>query len=155
MFLPVLQLTYMCKLVEGGGKTKSTQVRTTQLDGGTNSHLFTNITMFTYIKPVKFNVKRFNIKKSPAKGFGFVTVKIPKTNIIFLLWPSYYIPQNLQNTIIQNSLIGYNRFISFTTESLIWLQITTDTGNKLNVGTTAKETYQQLLDFVTIDVIKF
>ena len=33
----------------------NTQVRTSQLDGGLNSHVFTEITIFTYIRPVKWN----------------------------------------------------------------------------------------------------
>ena len=42
-------------------------------------------------------------------------------------------PQNPQNTIIQTALKNYNQFISVRTEALRWLQITTDTVNKLKV----------------------
>ena len=59
---------------------------TAQLDGGSNYHVFTNITMFTYIRPVKCNVKIINGRASPSEGFGFVIIKIPKTNIIIPLW---------------------------------------------------------------------
>ena len=38
-------------------------------------------------------------------------------------------------------------------EDLRWLQITTDTGKKLKVETTIKERDQQLLEFITIDVL--
>ena len=46
----------------------NTKVITAQLDVGSKYHLFTNITMFTYIIPVKFNVKILNGIKSPALG---------------------------------------------------------------------------------------
>ena len=36
--------------------------------------------MFTYIRPVKRNIKIINGIKAPAKGFGLVIVKTPKNN---------------------------------------------------------------------------
>ena len=78
-----------------GGNTlqkNTNQVSTAQLDGGSKSHVFANITMFTYIRPEKWNVQILNGRKSPTKSFGLVIVKIPKIDIIILLWPSYYIP---------------------------------------------------------------
>ena len=62
-------------------------------------------------------------------------------------------PQNPQNTRSQTALKPYNQFIIERTEALRWLQITTDTGNRLKFKTTVK-TDQQLLDFITIDVLK-
>ena len=58
------------------------KVTTAQLDVGSNSHTFTNIKIFTYIRTVEYNVKILNGRKSPAKGFGLFTIKPPKTNII-------------------------------------------------------------------------
>ena len=63
-------------------------------------------------------------------------------------------PQKTQNTISQTSLKHYIQFRSVRTEVLIWLQIYTDTGKKLTLETTVKEIYQQLLDFVTIGLIR-
>ena len=98
--------------------------------------MFTDITMFTYIRPGKFNVQIINDRKSPEKGFGLVIIKIPKTYIIILLWPSYYMPHNSQKTISQTSIKHYNQFRSLKTESLIWVKFTTDIGMKLKVETT-------------------
>ena len=134
-------------------QTNSTQVITLQLDVGSNSHVFTDIIMFTYTRPVKCNTQIINGKKSPAKSFGLVIVKIPKTSIIIPIWPSYYIPQNPQNTISQTLLKHYNKFIRIITEALICLKITTDTGNKIKVDTTLKKRYKQLLEFIKIDVL--
>ena len=63
-------------------------------------------------------------------------------------------PQNPQNTIIEIELKHYNQFIGVKIEYLRWLQITTDTGNKLKVETTIRERDQRLLDFITIDVLQ-
>ena len=56
----------------------TTQVITEQLDGGSNFHVFTSITIFTYIIPVKYNVQIINGIKAPEKGFGLVIIKFQK-----------------------------------------------------------------------------
>ena len=110
--------------------------------------------MFSYIKPVKCNVKILHVSKAPEKVFGLVIIKIPKTSIIIPLWPSCYMPQNPQNTTIKTALKHYNEFINVRTEALIWVKITTDTGVKFKVETSAKERDQQLLDFINIYILK-
>ena len=92
--------------------------------------------MFTYKRPVEYNVQIINNSKSPEKGFGLVIIKTPNTKIIIPLWPSYYMPQNLQNIISKNALKHYNQFKIVRTEALRWLQITTDMGTKIKVETT-------------------
>ena len=124
------------------------------MDGGSNSHVFTDIKLFTYIRPVQYNLQILNGIKAPEKGFGLVIIKIPKTHIIIPLWPSYYIPQNPKNTISQTALKYYNEFRNVITEALRWVQMNTDTGIKFKVETSAKERDQNLLDFITIDILK-
>ena len=92
--------------------------------------------MLDYIRHVKCNVHIINDRKPSKTGFGLIIIKIPNTNIIIPLWPSYYMPQTPQNTISQTTLKNYNQFRSVRTEDLIWLKITTDTGMKLKVETT-------------------
>ena len=109
--------------------------------------------MCAYIRPVKCNVKILNGRKYPAKGFGLVITKIPNTNITIPLGPSYYMPQNPQKTISQTELKHYNEFRSVGTEALRWVKITTDIGMKLKLDK-KNRIDQQLLDFITIDVLK-
>ena len=66
--------------------------------------MFTDITMFAYTRPVKCNVRIINDSKSPVKYFSLFIIKIPKTDIIIPLWPSYYMPRKPQNIISQNAL---------------------------------------------------
>ena len=63
-------------------------------------------------------------------------------------------PQNPQNTISQTTLKHYNEFRYVRSEALRWVQMTIDTGIKFKVETSAKERYQRLLDFITIDILK-
>ena len=57
-------------------ETNTIQVRNAQADQGSKSHVLINITMFTYITPVKCNVQICNSRKFLAKGFGLVIGKI-------------------------------------------------------------------------------
>ena len=124
------------------------------MGGGWNSHLFTGIKTVAYIRPVKVNAQMLNGRKASSKGFGLVIIKIPKTNMIIPLWSSYYMPQNPQNTISQTALRHYNELRSVRTGALVWVNMNTDIWIKLKVETTVKYRYQQLLDFITIDVLK-
>ena len=63
-------------------------------------------------------------------------------------------PHKPQNKISQIALKHYNEFMNVRTEALIWVQITTDTGLKFKVETSAKERYQQFLDFIAIGILK-
>ena len=99
--------------------------------------MFTNIKLFIYIRPVQCNVQILNGSKSPVKGFGLVIIKKPQ-KIIIPLWTSYYMPQNPQNTISQIALKNYNEFRNVRTEALRWVQMTTYTGIKFKVETSAK-----------------
>ena len=60
--------------------------------------------------------------ENTLKSFWPCCNKNTKTNIIIPLWPSYYMPQNLQNTISQTALKNYNQFRSLRTEALIWVK---------------------------------
>ena len=117
------------------------KVTTEQLNGRSNYHVFNDIKLFAYIRPVQCPVQILHVRKTPAKGFGLVIIKPPKTNIIIPLWTSYYIPQNPKNTVSQTELKHYNEFRNVKTEALRWVKMTTCTGIKL-------------LDFITIDIIK-
>ena len=63
-------------------------------------------------------------------------------------------PQNSQKTISKSALKHYNEFINVRTEALIWVQMTIDTGIKFKVETSTKERDQQLLNLITIDILK-
>ena len=58
------------------------KVTSAQLDLGSNPHMFTDIKLFAYIRPVQCNVQIINDSKAPTKGFGLFTIKPPKTKII-------------------------------------------------------------------------
>ena len=59
-------------------------------------------------------------------------------------------PQKQQNIISQTAPNIYNQFLSLITEALIWLKISTDTGNKLKVETQVKERHQKLMELIRI-----
>ena len=61
--------------------------------------------------------------------------------------------QNPQNTISQPTLKHYNELRNVITEAIRWVHITADKGVKFKVKTSAKERYQQLFYFVSIDIL--
>ena len=63
-------------------------------------------------------------------------------------------PKKPQNTIIQTAIKYYNEFKKIRTEDLRWVQMTIDTSITFKVETSAKEKDQQLLDSITIDILK-
>ena len=63
-------------------------------------------------------------------------------------------PKNPQNTIIQTELKHYNEFRNVRTGAPRWVKMTTDTGIKFKVEASDKERDQQLLDFITIDILR-
>ena len=115
------------------------KVTTAKLNGGSNSYMFTDIKILSYIRSVQCNVQIINGSKSPEEGFGLVIIRTPKTNIIIPLRTQYYKPQNTQNTTSQTALKHYNEFINVRTEYLIWVKMTTDTGIKFKVETSSKK----------------
>ena len=61
----------------------TTQVSTEQLDGEWKYFVFTDITMFTYIISVKYNVQILNGRKPLEKGFGLVIKKIQTQTLLY------------------------------------------------------------------------
>ena len=65
----------------------TTQISNAQLDGRSKYYMFTDTTMFTYIRPVKCNVQIITGSKAPTKDFGLVIIIITKVNIVIPLQP--------------------------------------------------------------------
>ena len=63
------------------------KVSTAQLNGESKSHVFTDIIILAYIRPILCNVQIINDSKAHAKGIGIVIIKSPK-NISIPLCPS-------------------------------------------------------------------
>ena len=71
-----------CSLLISGHKGKTLhpttiKVITAQLNGESKSHVFTDIIIVSYIRPLQCNVQIINDSKAHAKGFGLVIIKIP------------------------------------------------------------------------------
>ena len=56
-------------------QTSITNLRNSQLDVWSKSYVFINITMFPYIRTVKWNVKIFKGRKAPGKRSEIVIIK--------------------------------------------------------------------------------
>ena len=94
--------------------------------------------MFAYIRPVNCNVQILNDIKASEKYFGLVIIKYQKiyhyTTLAIIIHGTKH-----KNTISQIELKHYNQLIRTRTETLRWLQITTDRGNKTKFETKVKK----------------
>ena len=63
-------------------------------------------------------------------------------------------PHNPQNTINQTALKHYNELRNFRTKSIRLVKMTKDKGIKFKVETSSKERDKELLEFITIDILK-
>ena len=59
------------------------KVTTAKLDGGSNSHVFTYTKLYSYIRPVQYNVQILNDSKAPAKGFVLAIIKKRKQTLLY------------------------------------------------------------------------
>ena len=77
-------LQYICWLLsEHKGtniQTSINQIGNAHLDRVSNSHVFTNINMFNYTRPVNWKVQIQNDIKDHAKGFLIVIINTPTNN---------------------------------------------------------------------------
>jgi hypothetical protein len=71
----------------------------TQIDGGSNSHVFTERHYFSSMEDIDVPVQVLDGSPVVAKGIEVVIMKVDYW--IIPLWPSYYMPNNPQNPIVQ------------------------------------------------------
>ena len=99
-------------------------------DGGANAHIFNNISFFTSYIANPCQVQQVSGTSAPCPGWGLVLIQVPDQAFpIIPLWPSYYMPNNPQNTLSQQALKQYNRFIKVSTESLDHIHLQDCQGN--------------------------
>ena len=101
---------FCCEYKESKIQTSTTQVINSQLDVGSNYRMLTEITMLTYIRPLKCNVQILNGRRSPAKVFGTVIVTLQKQASLCNSGHHTICHKNSQNKISQTSLKNYNPF---------------------------------------------
>ena len=83
-----------------------------QLDGGSNSHVLKERNQFVQYKKSNILVQQVSGIKTMAQGYGIEIIRIPQINMIIPLWPVYHMPNNTQNTFIQNAVKYYNKYRS-------------------------------------------
>ena len=111
-----------------------------QIDGGSNSHVVNNKSYFYQYQEKDTPIQQVSGTTSPAQGFGTVVISIPNSDFYILLWPTYYMPNNPQNTLSTTALKYYNHFRSVRMESLDWIKITSKEGKTIKVNTNKYKT---------------
>ena len=87
-----------------------------------------------------------------VEGMGIVPVTFGDSDVIYLLYPCYHMPQNPQNTLGLAPLKKYNQVRSARVESLSWLRIVHKDGRKTQIATIPKYHTSELQDYVTVNI---
>ena len=87
-----------------------------QLDGGSNSHVFTDRSHFIQYRKRQIQITQISGTKVNSIGYGMVLIRIGE--LVITLWTAYHMANNPQNTISQPALKFYNKFCSVRTEAL-------------------------------------
>jgi hypothetical protein len=122
-------------------------------DGGANCFISNDISHFTSYITKALHVKQLNGTTVKALGYGLKLIQCSITNTIIPLWPTYYIPTNLQCTFSPTALQHYLHY-KIITEHLDSLLITTSTGITLRFPSLQQHSNQQILDYHEFYVVK-
>ena len=95
------------------------------MDGVSNSHVYTDIIMFTYNRHVKCNIQIQNVSKAPKTILDLSSFKKIK-KISLYHFGHHTICHKPTKKISQTSLKHYNQFRIIRNEALRWLKIITD-----------------------------
>ena len=125
----------------------------THVDGGANANIFTLKRWFWKYYPIKEDIQQVTGQTAEVEGMGIVPIRIPKYNMIYLLYPCYHMPNNPQNTLGLTALKFYGKMRSVRLEALSWLKIVDKDGNTARTTTIPSFHKSQLMDYITIDII--
>ena len=117
-----------------------------QVDGGSNANIFTDEGYFHIITRIEGTITQVTGNPGVYTGIGIVLWKIG--DIIILLYPSYLMEINPQNTISTTAIKKYNEFRSVRVEALEWIKLTTAEGKSTRVPTERKIVENEVLDFM-------
>ena len=95
-----------------------------------------------------------NGSTAQALGIGLALARDPKSDFIIPCWPSYYMPDNPQNTISTPALKSISHFRSARNEALSWTKFTNSQGQSTRIDSNPHFARQEVLDFVTLDFVR-
>jgi hypothetical protein len=116
-------------------------------DGGANCFITNNLQHFTHYTPRPLRIKQLDGSTVSALGFGLKLIQCPTTKIILPLWPTYYMPSNLQCTFSPTALKYYLHLPTVTTNHLKSLLIVTSTGVEISFPSLPHYATTKLLDY--------
>ena len=79
---------------------------------------------------IKATVQKVSGEGAPVQGMGIVLVRMKNSDIIFLLYPAYHMPDNPQHTLGLPATKYYNDMRSVRIETLAWIRFVNQNGRK-------------------------
>ena len=103
--------------------------------------------------PITQDIQQVTGQPAKVEGMGIVPIRIPKFNMIYLLYPCYHMPENPQNTLGLTALKFYGKMRSVRMETLAWLKIVDKDGNTARTATIPSYHKSQLMDYISIEIV--
>ena len=125
-----------------------------QVDGGANAHIFTQLSDFFWFQSHRSQVTMANGSREWSEGYGCVLGKFEGSDKIIPFFPSYLLPRNEWATISPPSIRIYNGARRATVHSLHSFEIVDSDGDTIVVPTHHEERLRMHLDFVTVNIVK-
>ena len=69
--------------------------------------------------------------QAPVEGMGIVPMSFPGSNHLYLLYPSYHMPNNPQDTLSLSALKSYSEARSVRIEALSWVRVVSNGGDSV------------------------
>ena len=88
------------------------------VDGGANSHVFRDRNNSWKYVPYKDNITQVVGTSAPFIGMGIFPITFSGSNQLYLLYPSYHMPDNPQDTLCVPAIEFYNQARSARVEVL-------------------------------------
>ena len=123
---------------------------TTHVDGGAKDNVFIERDWFWKYITIKTTINQVTGQPAPVKGMGIVPVRIKGYRSIYLLYPSYHMPNNPQNTLGLTALKFYGQMRSVRLEALSWLRIVDKDGNTARTATIPSYHTSIFMDYITL-----
>ena len=122
------------------------------MDGGANGHVFRTRAHFWKYVEIDSHIRQVSGSKAKVKGMGIVIITIHKSGTILVLYPCYHMPGNPQDTIGLPALKYYGRMRSVCVETLSWVNLVTEKGDRICTPTIPYYQEKELLDYILIDI---
>ena len=123
------------------------------VDGGSNVHICTQKSLFYRFTATPSRVQEVTGSKAMCRGIGVVIILFVGTTFTITFYLVYYMSDNPQNTLGTPAIKYYNKFRIVQVETLQYIKLVSNTGEKYIVYTDQDNINSKLLDYICVHIV--